>query len=277
MDLVRVILISGCSSGIGRDLAARLSASGQLVVATARRSETLEGLDAALKLPLDVTSAESVRSAVAATLDAFGRIDVLVNNAGFGINAVVEELEERELEDMFAVNVVGALRLMRATMPGMRERRSGTILNVSSIAGLVSTATNAGYAASKYALEALSDAARQELAPFGVRVILVEPGPIRSNFDETDRRLSSGRFSSGGSPYAWLYEKSAAASLLMRRREPGPEAVSRVVLRALRARRPRARYLAAPTLPFRLMRAVGAPLRDRLFALVMKPPRHHDD
>lgn len=273
MEKSRVVLITGCSSGIGRDLAVRLSAAGYFVAATARRLESIADLDCALKLPLDVRDEGSSEAAVAAILEAAGRIDVLVNNAGFGINAVVEEMGVEDLRAMLDTNVLGALRLMRLVLPGMRERGEGTVINLSSIAGLISTATNAGYAATKYALEALSDAARQELAPFGVRVILVEPGPIRTNFDETDRRLSSGRFDTGGSPYSWLYARSAAASALMRRREPGPEAVSRVIVRAIEARKPRARYLAAPTLPFRLLRLLPPALRDLALGLAMGKPR----
>lgn len=269
----RVVLITGCSSGIGRSLAASLSEAGFRVVATARRIESLEGLGAAARLGLDVRDEASVRAAVAETLERFGCIDVLVNNAGFGINAVVEELDPEELSAMLDTNAVGALRLMRAVLPSMRERGRGLVINLSSIAGLVSTATNAGYAASKYALEALSDAARQELGHFGIRVVLLEPGPIRSNFDATDRRLSSGRFDYADSPYAWLYRRSAEVSALVRRREPGPELVSRLVLRILRKKRPRARYLAAPGIGFRLMRLLPPPLRDRLFALAMQKPR----
>ena len=268
----RVVLVSGCSTGIGRDLVRRLGVAGFTVVATARSVETLAGLEAALKLPLDVTSQDSVAATVGRVIAELGRIDALVNNAGFGVNAAVEEIRPEELGAMFEVNVIGAQRLMRAVLPGMRARGSGTIVNMSSITGLMSTATSGGYAASKQALEALSDAARQELAAFGLRVVLIEPGPIRSAFGDKDRSLSADRFSSPDSPYAWLYAKNLAIRGSMERRQPGPELVSRAILRALNSRRPKARYLVAPGAAVRFMLALPSPLQDRLFALAMRKP-----
>jgi NADP-dependent 3-hydroxy acid dehydrogenase YdfG len=243
-----------------------MTAAGYTVVATARRVEALKGLHAAVRLPLDVTSDESVTSAVADVKALYGRIDVLVNNAGFATRAAVEELDDATLRSMFDVNVFGLMRVTRAVAPTMRARGSGTIVNVSSVSGLISIPVNGGYSATKFAVEALSDAARQELAPFGVDVLLIEPGPINTCFEDTARRTSSRFAADATSPYHRLYAAEEKASAATHRAAPGPEAVSRVVLRALAAKRPKARYRAGA--PWGLGIALAMPDRmlDRAIA-----------
>ena len=135
----KVILITGCSTGIGRDLAQRLTQAGYTVVATARRADTLHDLAAALKLPLDVTQSHSIDEAVARTLQQFGRIDVLVNNAGYALRGALEEVADEQVQQMFDVNVFGALRMIQAVIPYMRRQGAGRIINISSIAGKLST------------------------------------------------------------------------------------------------------------------------------------------
>ncbi len=181
----KVVLITGCSSGIGRCLAEQLSQSGHIVVATARCVEMLKDLPVALKLPLDVTHPDSVTLAVASTIRQFGRIDVLINNAGYTMLGALEEVSDEETWQVFDVNVFGALRMIRAVIPQMRKQGTGSILNISSIAGRLSTPVNGTYSATKFALEALSDALRLELEPFGIRVVVVEPGAIQTRFDDT--------------------------------------------------------------------------------------------
>src|SRR5512135_3248659 len=159
----QVVLITGCSTGIGRDLAQRLTRSGYTVVATARRVETLENVQAALKLPLDVTQPESINQVVAGILQQFGRIDVLVNNAGYAVRGAVEETPVEQVQQMFEVNVFGVMRVIQAVAPQMRQQKAGRIINISSIVGKLVTPANGTYSASKFALEALSDALRLEL------------------------------------------------------------------------------------------------------------------
>ena len=178
----KVVLITGCSTGIGWDLAERLSGAGYTVAATARNAETLADLPAALKLSLDVTQPVSVSEAVARTLREFGRIDILVNNAGYALRGAVEEIPVEQVQQMFDVNVFGVLRMIQAVAPHMRAQRAGRIINISSLAGKLFTPVNGTYTATKFALEALSDTLRLELAPFGVQVILVEPGAIKTSF-----------------------------------------------------------------------------------------------
>lgn len=269
----RVVLITGCSSGIGRETAKLLAARGYAVAATARRLEDLAGVDAATRLTLDVTSEESTREAVDAVLRAQGRIDVLVNNAGFAIPGAVEDSPEETMRSMFEVNVFGLLRLIRAVAPSMRKEGSGRIVNIGSIAGRWSMGVWGGYSATKAAVAAIGDAARQELKPFGVRVILVEPGPIRTRFHEKPEaffRAASAAQPGAASAYADLYRQSEALNAAMRARNPGPETAALAVLKAIEAPKPKSRYLAGVPIGARLMLGLGDGPRDAWFESATK-------
>ena len=183
----RVWFITGASTGFGRELAKQLLASGARVVATARKPEQLAELksqypDTAFILPLDVREQAAVDSAVKAALDRFGGVDVLVNNAGYGVSGAIEEVSEAEFMPMFETNVFGLLRVTRALLPQFRERKSGNIVNLSSIGGLIGTPGVGYYNASKFAVNGLSEALAGEMAPLGVHVTVVEPGPFRTDF-----------------------------------------------------------------------------------------------
>jgi len=260
----RVALITGCSTGIGRDLAQAMSVEGYRVVATARRVETLEEVNAAMRLSLDVSSESSAKAAVERIKEVYGRIDILVNNAGYAVVGAIEELREAELKAMFEVNLFGALRMIRLVAPLMRERGSGAIVNISSIAGRISLGLNGAYSATKYALEAASCALRMELRPFGIDVIVVGPGSIGTRFDATVTALSRRMTENPLSPYRGMYLGSEKAKTGMRSGEPGPEAVSSVVLKALAKRKPRDRYHAGVTLLTRIFMGLGEVTRHRL-------------
>lgn len=242
-DEKKVVLITGASSGIGLATAALLAREGWKVYAGARRVERMAGLAAlgAVPLKLDVTDDASLRSAVDAVLKAEGRLDALVNNAGYGAHGAAEDVPLHEARRQFEVNVFGLARLTQLALPHMRARGSGRIINISSIAGKVTTPTGAWYHASKHAVEAYSDALRLEVGQFGIKVVLIEPGPIRTEWDET--ALVNLKKYSGSGPYAplvrTLTERFRAG---YRHGAPGPEAVAAAVLKALRARRPSARY-----------------------------------
>ncbi len=183
----RVWFITGASTGFGRELAEQVLADGDKVVATARKPEQLAELggqypETALILPLDVMQQSAVDSAVKAALDRFGRVDVLVNNAGYGVNGAIEEVSEAEYMPMFETNVFGLLRVTRALLPQFREQKSGNIVNLSSIGGLIGTPGVGYYNASKFAVNGLSEALAGEMAPLGVHVTIVEPGPFRTDF-----------------------------------------------------------------------------------------------
>jgi len=262
----KVVLITGCSTGIGRHLAQRLNQLGYTVVATARKLETLDDLAVALKLPLDVTQKDSVNRAIALTLQQFGRIDTLVNNAGYTMLGALEEVSEEQTQQVFDVNVFGALRMIRAVVPHMRTQGSGRIINISSVAGKLSTPVNGTYSATKFALEALSDALQMELAPFGIQVVLVEPGAIKTRFDDTAQTHAQNILLNSASPYRSLYKQSDQFAASMRKDEPGPEVVSEVIERAIKAVTPKARYLAAIPLSGRLV----IHLRDFVWGSVLK-------
>ncbi|MFC4243842.1 oxidoreductase [Gryllotalpicola reticulitermitis] len=179
--------ITGCSTGFGRALASAVLDRGDQAVITARNVTALDELAArhpstALALPLDVGDHEQVVAAVAAAEERFGGIDVLVNNAGHGYRAAVEEGEEEAIRELFETNFFGLVDVTKQVLPGMRARRSGTIVNLSSIAGRAAPLGSGYYAASKYAVEGLSGSLRLELEPLGIHVVVVEPGGFRTDF-----------------------------------------------------------------------------------------------
>ncbi len=246
------VLITGCSTGIGRAAAIALHDAGHPVVATARRPETLTELaDRGIRsLALDVTDEQSMAAAVRAVEDEFGPVEVLINNAGYGLYGVVEQTPMEEIRRQFETNFFGLVRLTQLVLPGMREARRGRILNVSSMGGRVSLPGGSFYHASKFAVEALSDGLRMEMAPFGVRVVLIEPGPVNTPWNdvavasltETDRAAAD------DDPYA-AYKASVSGSFATATAGPlarlGSEAedVAAVIVTAVTADRPRARYL----------------------------------
>ena len=187
-----VWMITGCSTGFGRELARQLLLRGTRVVLTARDPATLRELAAAhpttaLALALDVTRKAEIELAVKESQRAFGAVDVLVNNAGYGYYAPIEEGDETAVRTMFETNFYGLIALTQAVLPSMRARRRGFVVNISSVGGLVAHPGSGFYAASKFAVEAVSEALSKEVAPLGIRVLLVEPGPFRTNFLDNSR------------------------------------------------------------------------------------------
>ncbi|WP_410612755.1 oxidoreductase [Amycolatopsis sp. lyj-109] len=183
----RVWLITGCSAGFGREIALAALAAGDRVLATARRPETLaelqeRGGDRLRTAALDVTDAGQIDTAVQAALEAFGRIDVVVNNAGSGSVGAVEELTMDELRALMEVMFFGAVAVTKAVLPHLRAQGSGTVVQISSMGGQLSPPGYGAYCATKFALEGLSEALSAEVAPFGVKVLIVEPGAFRTEF-----------------------------------------------------------------------------------------------
>ena len=180
-------LITGCSSGLGRALAEAVLKAGLNAVVTARDPATVRDLvapypDTSMVAALDVTRADQVQAVVREAEARFGGVDVLVNNAGYGYRAAVEEGDEAEVAELFGTNVFGTVAAIKSVLPGMRARRSGCILNVSSIAGRLAAPGSGYYSATKFAVEGLSDALRKEVGPLGIRVMVVEPGAFRTDF-----------------------------------------------------------------------------------------------
>ena len=248
--MTKTVLITGATSGIGRATALALARQGHHVIATGRNLEALHALMASAEgnldiARLDVDDQASIRAAVlrvAELTDGEG-IDVLVNNAGFGVVAPASEIGQAELRAQFETNVFGLLAVTQAFVPAMRERGRGTIINISSVGGRTTLPFLGSYNATKYAVESLSDALRAELRPFGIDVVLVEPGLINTNFNATATAKAE-RFADETSPYA-----TALANLhdvIGRLESTGvpPERIASVIGRVIRARRPRARYVA---------------------------------
>ena len=179
--------ITGCSTGLGRHLAEAVLVAGHQVVVTARNLADVDDLLSrypghAYGIPLDVTSHSQIAAAVETSIERFGQIDVLVNNAGYGYRSAVEEAPAADIDALFATNFFGPVNLIKAVLPGMRARRSGTIVNISSIAVRITPAGSGYYAAVKGALEGMSGSLRKELEPLGISVIVVEPGGFRTDF-----------------------------------------------------------------------------------------------
>ena len=182
---MRVWFITGASRGLGAAIADQALRRGDRVVATARRPETIRSGDHSerlLRVGVDVTSEPDARRAVTAAMDRFGRIDVLVNNAGTSLVGAVEEASATEVETVFATNLYGVLNVARAVLPGMRAQRSGSVVNIGSMGGFAQTPGWGVYGATKFALEGISEAMAGELAPLGVHVMIVEPGSFRTDF-----------------------------------------------------------------------------------------------
>jgi NAD(P)-dependent dehydrogenase (short-subunit alcohol dehydrogenase family) len=225
-------LITGCSTGIGRATAVELTKRGHDVVATARRPEVLDDLDVALCLALDVTSDTSVEAAVAEA----GPIDVLVNNAGISFGGPIERIPLAEVQRVFETNVWGAVRMVQALAPGMRLRQRGAIVNVSSTMGRVVAPLGGCYAASKWALEALSEAMDNELRHFGIRTIVIEPGYIATPILEKERAQVE-------PPYDELQQLwDGAVAQLQGDGPPGPEIVAAAIADALEEDEPKLRH-----------------------------------
>ena len=224
---MRRVLITGCSTGFGRATAVELKKRGFEVVATARRPESLAALDVDARLALDVTDDSSVPAAVGAA----GHIDVLVNNAGIGVSGPVELVPLAEVRRLFETNFFGAVRMMQAVLPQMRARNSGTIVNVSSVSGKVSAPLGAFYSASKFALEAVSEALHIEAGHFGIRTVIIEPGYFKTAIGD-----SGVAYGLDDPPYDELSEITKRMTAQLGRDDaPGPEVVAVAIADAIEA------------------------------------------
>jgi NAD(P)-dependent dehydrogenase (short-subunit alcohol dehydrogenase family) len=252
----RTVLVTGGTDGLGKAAALLLARRGYSVFAGGRSASKRESLDRLAHeealplhtLEMDVADSASVQIAAELVLEKGGGIDVLINNAGVGYMAVVEELRLEDLRKQFDINLYGVLRVTQAVLPHMRQRRHGRILMMSSAAGLISPPTYGAYSSSKHALEGLSNALRLELYPFGVEVILIEPGYIVTNFQQTAKELAQPYVErAANSPYAKIYTAAwAGANQSRERSKTTPEDCARVMLEAIEAPHPKARYPVTP-------------------------------
>lgn len=246
------VLVTGCSSGIGWETAAYLLKGGHTVYATARDPQALTALaDAgAHVLRLDVTDETSMTAAVSAVEAEHGRVGTLVNNAGYGVYGAIEEVDLDAVRRMFETNVFGLARMTQLVLPAMRAAGAGRIVNIGSMGGRVAFPIGGYYHASKYAVEALSDSLRAEVRPFGIDVVLIEPGPVRTSFEDTINASLEGPAPDDASPYTGLVDRvrtTNAGAYQSRLLSVEPSAVARTVFHAVEAKRPRSRYVVTAT------------------------------
>ena len=269
---IRNILITGASSGIGKVTCLHLAERGYTVIGTSRSLERLAALfdeseERDLRVygvELDMNSDESVDSVMPGLISQFGSIDVLVNNAGFGVWGPVQSLSIDELKTQFEANFFGAVRMIHAVLPSMIERGNGKIVNISSVLGRLGTPFNGAYVASKFALEGISESLRTELAPFGVHVSVVEPGLFETDFQKNEMRAE--RADDPDMPYAPYVRLYSKRSSQFDHLAADPIRVARVVEKIIRSRSPRFRYpvgvdaragmIGARMLPERLFHAI---------------------
>jgi NAD(P)-dependent dehydrogenase (short-subunit alcohol dehydrogenase family) len=262
----KVALVTGGSSGIGEATALKLQELGYTTYAAARRVERMEHLTTTGIRPLamDVTDDESMQSGVEQIVAEEGRIDVLVNAAGYGSYGALEDVPLSEARNQFEVNLFGAARLTQLVLPRMREQHSGTVVNITSMCGKIYTPLGAWYHATKHALEALSDCLRMELKPFGIDVVVIEPGGIRTEWPGIAAQKV--RAVSGTGPYApqGIAVADSLASESTQRRSSPPELIANTIGNAVTARRPKTRY------------AVGYGAKPMIFLHDVLPDRAFD-
>jgi NADP-dependent 3-hydroxy acid dehydrogenase YdfG len=270
----KAVLITGCSSGIGHATAARLAGEGWKVYASARRPEALSDLAelGCETLALDVTDESSMRAAVDVVTEAEGAVGVLVNNAGYSQSGAVETVPIDQARRQFETNVFGLIRMCQLVLPGMRERGAGTIVNIGSMGGRLTFPGGGIYHATKYAVEAISDALRFEVRGFGVDVVLIEPGLIVTNFGEAAAGAVSAATGEEG-PYADFNRHVAEATVgaykgPLAKLGGGPEVVADTIAKALKAKRPKPRYAVTPSAHLLIGQRKVTP--DRVWDLMMR-------
>jgi NAD(P)-dependent dehydrogenase (short-subunit alcohol dehydrogenase family) len=271
----KAVLITGCSSGIGHATAEHLAARGWTVYASARRTESIADLAerGCKTLALDVTDESSMRAAVAEVEDAEGAVGALVNNAGYSQSGAIETLPLDRLRAQFETNVFGLVRMCQLVLPGMRRQIWGRIVNVSSMGGRLTFPGGGAYHGTKHAVEALSDALRFEVRGFGVHVVVIEPGLIKTRFGEIAAGSIDAAAAEGDDTYREFNAAVGAATAEvyegpLARLGGGPETVARAIERAITSRRPKTRYKVTPSA--RLALAQRRLLSDRAWDAFMR-------
>jgi len=267
------VLITGCSTGIGRATATHLAAKGWTVYASARRPETVADIPGCRSLQLDVTDEASMVAAVKRIEEEHGAVGSLVNNAGYGLHGAFETTDLDEARVQFETNLWGMARLTQLVLPAMRDAGRGRIVNMSSMGGRVTFPGGAFYHASKHAVEAMSDALRFEVANFGVKVVVIEPGIIRTEFGDTavgtvEHPEIEGDPYSSFNQQLMLRIESAYRGGMGKLASSPPKAVAKVVERALSSSRPRTRYMV--TAGARVILVVRRLLPDRAFDAMLR-------
>ncbi|KAF5065407.1 short chain dehydrogenase [anaerobic digester metagenome] len=257
-----VVLITGCSSGIGKNLCEILHSKGYTVIATARNVESIQNLNASLKLTLDVTKKELIKKAVGEILSRYQKIDILVNNAGYSVRGALEEVDISEVKAMYDVNVFGIIHMIQAVVPIMRNQKYGKIINIGSISGKFAQAINGGYCSSKFAVEALSEAARLELHQYNIQSTVIEPGPIKTNFFSVLAQNSDDLMSNPDSAYVSFYKSDGIQRSSQKKTDV--EDAARDIAYIIEKSRLNARYKVAVPLKLRLAAMLPDSIREKM-------------
>ena len=260
---MKTILVTGASSGFGKRVTEKLLDEGYIVYAAARRIEKMRDIESkgAHVLKMDITETASVDAVVTQIIEEQGQIDVMFNNAGYGSYGTIESIPLEEIQYQYNVNVFGMARAIKAVLPHMRKRQSGLIINTASLVGHVSIPVMGWYASTKYAVEGISDALRAEVKHLGIDVVIIEPGPVKTEFDQV--AIANLDKVEHPDDYRDLVTAFKKFSLNMYAKCPGPESTADAVLKAIKVKRPKARY--ATTTDARVLPKVKRLLGTRLF------------
>lgn len=246
----QTVLITGATSGIGKTTAIYLAEHGYHVIATGRRLAALEAVKREARTSIDIVELDvSDEASITAAVQSVNRmtgglgVDVLVNNAGYGLTGPLAEINDQDLRKQYDTNVFGLMAVTRAFLPQMRERGAGRIINISSVGGRVTFPFMGAYTSTKYAVESLSNALRAELAPFGIQVVLIEPGAINTGFAEVAMG-NVAKYNRPDSPYAASLARAQEVEKKFAKMAVGPEHIAKAIHKAIRRRRPAARYVA---------------------------------
>jgi len=268
----KIILITGASAGMGKDFARELVKDGHTVYGAARRLGQMDDLKAlgVKTIKMDVTDEASMVQGITDIIEAEGGVDVLINNAGFGSYGAIEDVSIQDAKYQLDVNVFGAARLAQLVIPQMRKQHFGRVINISSIGGKFALPLGGWYHASKFALEALSDALRNEVKPFGIDVVVIEPGGVKSEW--SDIAMDNLVKISGNGVYSKMAKKLAGMSKTQGHRAAGPEVITKLIKKAIEAKNPKTRYtggFAAKPLLF-LRKILSDRMMDKLFMSQLK-------
>lgn len=260
----QIYLITGCSTGIGKSLCGQAYRNGHTVIATARSERALEQITATYKIILDVTKPESIESAQQQIHDTCGGIDILINNAGYAIRGAMEEVSLTDVRNLFDVNVFGVIRMLQAFLPGMRKAQSGRIITIGSISGRFSQPVNGTYCASKSAVEAIHDALRTELKEFNIESCVIEPGPVKTEFEHKAESASLNLFKNQSSPYSGLYK--VHEQMKNSQHEADAAIIAEQILAISGKKHLKARYMVGVPAVSRLLSSAPDAVREHIFS-----------
>ena len=264
MSEKEIVLVTGCSNGIGRELCKTLSARGYRVIATARNLETIKELPSLLKLKLDVTDRQSIYTAINEIRKQYKKINILINNAGCSVRGAVEEVDLDSVKNIFDINVLGVIRMVQACLPLIPEDKSGRIINIGSISGRFVQPVNGAYCATKYAVEAITETLRIELRKKNIQVSVVEPGPVKTGFFPAMEKRSEKTVTNKKSRYKDFYLKDSERK--ENQKTASPVSAAEEIARILTRKRLKIRYKVCVPFAYRVFMGLPDSLRENIMS-----------